>query len=211
MNRLAKDLGIPLQLDAAADALASATPAKIDVASVNDHVFLCNSVMGTTVAYSVGRARLRGRPLPERLSKYWAIIREVLSSRRKISIAVDNGLERMRLRALSVVVTNNSYDEEMPWLQRPRLDKGHLTMYVSKHQSGWGMARALVRAVLGHWHGDANVTVLKGSEFVIHSPRRRKRLANDGEVGKFATPLRYAIDQRALYVLVPRAEPRTPN
>jgi diacylglycerol kinase family enzyme len=80
MNRLAKDLGIPLELDAAAEALATAMPAKIDVASVNDQIFLCNSVMGTTVGYSVGRARLRGRPLPNRLSKYWAIIREVLSS-----------------------------------------------------------------------------------------------------------------------------------
>ena len=42
---------------------------------------------------------------------------------------------------------------------------------------------------------------LTGTSFVIHSSDRRKRLANDGEIGKFATPLRYEIVPRALSVL----------
>jgi hypothetical protein len=36
---------------------------------------------------------------------------------------------------------------------------------------------------------------------VIHSPLKRKRLANDGEISKFDTPLRYEIVPRALTVL----------
>jgi diacylglycerol kinase family enzyme len=201
MNRLAKDLEIPLDVAQAAEYLATASPSKIDVAKVNGSIFLCNSVMGTTLRYSVSRARLRGKPVTERLPKYVSAIREVLSSRQKISIAVDDGEERMRIRALSVVVTNNGYDETTPWLRRPKLDGGQLTMYVSRHRSGWGMAKAVVRAILGLWDGDPEMAKLTGSEFVIHSPKRRKRLANDGEIAKFDTPLRYEICPRALTVL----------
>lgn len=201
MNRVAKDLEIPLRLEDAAAYLADATPIQIDVAKVNGSIFLCNSVMGTTLRYSVARARLRGRPALNRIPKYLATIRNILSSRRTIAIVVDNGEERLGIRALSVVVTNNGYDETTPWLRRPKLDGGKLTMYVSKHRSGWGMAKALARAIIGSWHGDPEMAKLTGSSFVIHAKNRRKRLANDGELGKFDMPLRYEVMPRALTVL----------
>jgi diacylglycerol kinase family enzyme len=206
MNRLAKDLEIPLTLPEAAAYLAAATPSKIDVAKVNDSIFLCNSVMGATLRYSVGRARLRGRPVLERIPKYFSLIRGILSSRRTLSIVVDNGDERLAIRALSVAVTNNGYDESTTWLRRPKLDGGKLTMYVSKHRNGWGMAKALARALIGRWHGDPEMAKLTGTSFVIHSTDRRKRLANDGEISKFDTPLRYEILPRALTVLTKDAE-----
>ncbi len=200
MNRLAKDLEIPLDLTQAAQFLARAKPMNMDVAKVNGSLFLCNSLMGATLRYSVGRARLRGRPATERLPRYFALIREILASRRKISIAVDNGKELIRIRALSVAVTNNGYDEDTVWLRRSKLDRGKLTMYVSKHRSGWGLAKALLRALLGRWD-DPEMTKITGTGFVIHSPLKRKRLANDGEISKFDTPLRYEIVPRALTVL----------
>ena len=200
-NRLAKDLEIPLRLEQAVAFLATATPSKIDVAKVNDSIFICNSLMGATLRYSLGRARLRGRPATERLPKYLALIRDVLSSRRKISIVVDSGTEQMRIRALSVAVTNNGYDETTTWLRRSRLDGGKLTMYVSQHRSGWGLAKAMARALLGLWHGDPDVTKLVGSKFVIYSPKRRRRLSNDGEVGKYDMPLVYEVLPQSLTVL----------
>jgi diacylglycerol kinase family enzyme len=201
MNRLAKDLEIPLDLASAAAYLATATPSRIDVAKVNGSIFLCNSLMGLTLRYSVARARMRGKPVTQRLPKYFATIREILSSRDKISITVDHGENRMRLRALSVAVTNNGYDENMTWLRRPRLDGGKLTMYVSKHRSGWGLAKAVGRALLGRWKGDPEMAKFTGDSFVINAPSRRKRLANDGEISKFETPLHYEICPRALIVM----------
>jgi diacylglycerol kinase family enzyme len=201
MNRLAKDLAIPLALSEAAEFLSTARPTQIDVAKVNGSIFLCNSLMGATLRYSVGRARLRGRPATERLPKYFGLIRDILSSRSKISIAVDSGSELLRVRALSVAVTNNSYDESTPWLRRSQLDRGKLTMYVSQHRSGWGLAKAVARAMLGRWGGDPEMTKLTGTQFVIHAPSGRKRLANDGEISKFDTPLMYEIVPRALKIL----------
>lgn len=208
MNRLAKDLAIPLDLAQAAGFLAVAQPKAMDVATVNGSIFLCNSLMGATVRYSVGRARLRGKPAHERLPKYFRLIREILSSRRKISIAIDDGDKLLRLRALSVAVTNNGYDEHAPWLTRSQLDHGKLTLYVSKHRSGWGLARALVLAMLGLWRDDPAIEKFTGMRFVIRSPQKRKRLSNDGEIAKFDTPLTYEVVPRALNVLAaPDSDP----
>jgi diacylglycerol kinase family enzyme len=203
MNRLAKDLGIPLDLPSAAAALARARPTQIDVGSVNGEIFLCNSVMGATLRYSFGRAKLRGKPAHERLPRYFALIRDILGSRRKLSIVVDHKEERLRIRAMSLVVANNGYDETPGALRRPNLAGGQLTMYVSKHRSGWGLAKALVRAMLGRWQGDPEMMKLVGREFAIHARRGRKWLANDGELSRFNTPLRYESVPRALTVLVP--------
>ncbi|HIE70183.1 MAG TPA: hypothetical protein EYP98_08375, partial [Planctomycetes bacterium] len=74
LNRLARDLQIPLRLEDAARFLATASPNKIDVAKVNGSIFLCNSLMGASLHFSVGRARLRGKPASERLQKYLALI-----------------------------------------------------------------------------------------------------------------------------------------
>ena len=202
LNRLAKDLEIPPQLEAAARFLAASVPSKIDVAKVNDEIFLCNSLIGASLHFSVGRAKLRGRPASERWPKYLALIGSVLSCRRKISIRVDNGAEQVHIRALSIAVTNNGYDETTPWLRRPRLDRGKLTMYVSQHRSGLGMVKALLRAMFGLWHGDPDLTKIVGSQFVIHSRSRRRTLSNDGEIQRIATPLRYEIIPQSLTVLM---------
>jgi len=206
LNRLARDLEIPLRVEDAARFLAAASPNKIDVAKVNGSIFLCNSLMGASLHFSVGRARLRGKPASERLPKYLALIGAVLSCRRKISIVVDNGSEQLHIRALSLAVTNNGYDEQTPWLRRSRLDRGKLTLYVSEHRNGWGMVKALARASVGLWHGDPDMSKLTGSQFVIQSKTRRRTLSNDGEVHVFETPLRYEIVPQSLTVLMRQAD-----
>lgn len=201
LNRLARDLEIPLRPAEAADFLAHATPSRIDVAKVNGEIFLCNSLMGATLHYTVVRARLRGRPFLDRVPRYFALIRSVLAARRKISVVVDHGEQRISIRALSVAVTNNGYDETTPWLRRSRLDQGKLTLYVSKHRTGWGLAKAFARALVGRWDGDPAIAKHTGTTFVIHAHKRRARLANDGELAKFNTPLHYEIEPGALHVL----------
>jgi len=66
---------------------------------------------------------------------------------------------------------------------------------------GGFLGGAVVRALLGRWEGDPEMAKVTGQSFVIRSPRRLKRLANDGEISKFETPLRYEICPRALAVM----------
>jgi diacylglycerol kinase family enzyme len=204
LNRLARDLKIPLKLPEAVATLAAARTARIDVGDVNGRIFLCNSVFGPPAAFSAHRQALRGRPPIERLRGYLWALKEVLRSRRRLDVDVDNGHARIQLRALSMAVSNNRYAERPSLLlEKDGLHHGVLAAYISRHPSGWAMARAVVRAMLGRLKFDGDVVQLEGHRIEVAARRSRVRLSNDGELEVIAMPLRYTIRPRALTVLVP--------
>lgn len=102
MNRLARDLNMPLTVPEAAGALAAGRTARIDVADVNGRIFLCNSLFGPPALYSAQRQALRGRPLMERVKGYVSVVMEMLRSRRRVDVdgrAHDRGVGASRADA----------------------------------------------------------------------------------------------------------------
>jgi len=208
LNRTARDLGIPLDPAGAITALAAAEIVTIDVAEVNGHVFLCNSLMGLPPQISERRQELRGKIIPARIAGYFGILRNILRARRKIEMTIDDDKETRRVRAFSVAISNNPYSEEPSFvLRRNALDTGKLGLYISKHRSGLQLMWVLLRAAFGQWSGDPNFERLTAKTIVIHSKHRHMRLSNDGEVERLDMPLQYRMRPRALRVLVPRKQP----
>ncbi|MEZ5900555.1 MAG: diacylglycerol kinase family protein [Hyphomicrobiaceae bacterium] len=204
MNLLAKDLNMPLDLHAAASALCSGEVRLVDVASVNGNIYLCNSMMGLPPKFAARRQSLRGRPLLERIAGYFDILRRMLASRAQLTISLEDGAQERKLRVMSVAVANNSYADTAQFgLSRPRLDEGHLTVYASRHTSGWDLAMGFARALFGSWKGDPMISQFTAERFTLRTSAHRVKLSNDGEVEDFQTPLRYEIRARALKLLVP--------
>ena len=204
LNRLARDLNVPLTLPEAAAVLARSEIKAIDVGEVNGHVFLCNSVFGLPAIFSQYRQSLRGKPATERLRGYLSALRDILRSRRRMELDVDHGHAQMRLRVLSMAVSNNPYIERPSlMLAKDGLHHGVLAAYVSQHPSGWAMARSVVRAMLGRFKSDPHIVHFEAHEIGISGRRSRIRLANDGEIETFEMPLQYRIRPAALKVLVP--------
>jgi diacylglycerol kinase family enzyme len=204
LNRMARDLNIPLDIASAAEALATSKAGMIDVASLNGKIFLCNSLIGLPPEYSAERQRMRGRPWRERMVGYSRAIKTILSSRKRLRITIDDGAEQKPLRVISLAVANNAYCEEPGLgLVRPHLDKGELAVYASRHRSGWAMVRAMIRAVLGRWKGDPHLMQFRGHDITVRVARNWLRVSNDGEVETYATPLRYKSHPKALKILLP--------
>lgn len=204
LNRLARDLKIPLDLNEAAEALAGGSIKSIDVASVNDKIYLCNSLLGLPPEFSAVRQSLRGKPFIERAKGYIRVVRTILASRNRLRITIDDGAEQTPLRVLSLAVANNAYCEQPGLgLVRPNLDGGELAVYASRHRSGWAMMRAMVRAIVGRWKGDPHLQQFRGHDLTVRIARPRVRLSNDGEVETYATPLRYKIHPKALKIVMP--------
>ncbi len=210
MNRLARDLKIPLSLPEAATVLARSEVRAIDVAEVNGRIFLCNSTFGLPVVFSRYRQSVRGKPVWVRLKGYLSALREILRSRRRMDLDIDHGHSRMRLRVLSMAVSNNRYIEKPSlMLEKNGLHHGVLAGYVSQHPSGWAMARAVVRAMLGRFKSDPHIVHFEAHEIDISARRSRVRLSNDGEIETIDLPLKYRIRPGALKVLVPANPSRT--
>lgn len=204
LNRLARDLNIPLDLEQAASALAHAEMRQIDMAELNGRPFTCNSLIGLPPIYSRQRQRQRGQPLIPRIRGYASVLRHIARSRRKLTIVVDDGVERRKVRALSIAVSNNLYaDAAGVMLKRPVLDRGELGVFVSRHENGFGLAVAFVRAMLGRLGSDPKMEVSIAHKLEISTRKRALRVSNDGEVEIIETPLRYRSLPKSLKVLAP--------
>jgi diacylglycerol kinase family enzyme len=205
VNRLARDLGIPLEPRAALRALAHGGFREIDVAEVNGDIFLCNSMLGLPSQISEERQNLRGRPFFQRARGYFKLLRTILASSRRIELSLDGDTAKSRrVRVLSLAVSNNLYRRE-PALTftRQALDGGKLGVYIAKTHSGLGLLWVLARAAMGLWTGDERLDSLAAKRVVISAKRKRLRLSNDGEVETLKTPLRYQIHPKALTVFAP--------
>ncbi|MEZ5816246.1 MAG: diacylglycerol kinase family protein [Hyphomicrobiaceae bacterium] len=205
INRLARDLGIPLDYEQAADALAQGHVRSMDVAELNGRIFLCNAMLGLTTQFSSERQKLRGKSTLERVTGYLSVVRNLLRGQRRIAVSIDDGTGSLHTKVISLVVTNNPFtDEASLALHRPELDKGRLAAYAARHAAGWQVAGAALRAMLGRLDGDSKVIQLQSSRLTVDLPARSQiRLSIDGEVEDVATPLRFTIRPKALKVLVP--------
>lgn len=207
-NLLARDLGIPLDIDAATAELSAMKPRNIDVAELNGRVFLHKAVIGTFPEIAEARENVRGDgSLSARLEFARYFLRRV-SDARRIAVQIDpaHGGQKRVERAQAVAVANNSYDEGVGrFFSRERLDRGMLTLYVLKRLSLLGMVRLALEMVAGRWQQDRALAIEYVDAVELKVKRESVQVMIDGEVETVATPLAFRIRPLSLSVLSPSA------
>lgn len=204
MNLLAKDLGLPLDLDGAVAVLRAVAVRAIDVGEVNGRVFLINSVLGLPARMAKHREARRGRMgAVDYLRMAMGLVRHVGRYPRLTATgSIDGHERRLSVRALAVI--NNDYDEAPGQiLTRSTVDGGRLTLYLFPKLSVPGMLRLGLGFAMGSWRHLPGLERHAVTDLTITAPRRSLRVMNDGEVSLMASPLTYRIRPRALRVIVP--------
>ena len=204
LNHFAKDLGIPLELDAAVRNVAEGKRVEVDVGEVNDRIFLNNSSLGLYPDIVRDREKQQHRlGRGKWLAAAWAA---VAALRRfpflDVGVAVDG---RQHARSTPFVfIGNNEYTMHgLAIGERERLDGGTLSLYVAQRPGRLGLVRFAWRALWGRLAQERDFDVMLSDKFDIKTRHRRLRVATDGEVTVMATPLRYRIRPAALAVIVP--------
>jgi diacylglycerol kinase family enzyme len=204
LNHFAKDLGIPLELDAAIANLASGVPVRVDVGEVNGRIFLNNSSLGLypdIVRDREKQQRRLGR------GKWPAALWASLAALRRypfLSIRLEVEGTRLARRTPFVFIGNNAYTMQgLAIGVRERLDAGALSLYVAQHPTRFGLLRFAFDALRARLGEERDFDVLQAGGFEIDTHRARLRVATDGEVTVMAPPLRYRSRPGALEVLVP--------
>jgi diacylglycerol kinase family enzyme len=211
LNHFAKDLGIPLELPDAARVIATGQPRAIDVASVNDRVFVNNSSIGLYPMVVRHRDQVQ-----ERLGhgKWYAMFLAIVAVFRRfplvrVRVRVDG--EDWHRTTPFVFVGNNQYEIESFNLGgRTSLEKGDLCVYFANRTGRLGMLRLALRALVGRLRQDSDFNALCATEVVIDTHRPRISVAFDGEVETLTPPLTYRIRPRALNVVLPAAQDGQP-
>jgi len=204
LNHFAKDLGIPLDLHAAARSIVKGRPHPIDVAQLNNRVFVNNSSIG--LYPHVVRHRDQ---LCQRLGhgKWYAMLVAFIVMFRRfpvVNIRMSINGENVLTTAPFVFIGNNEYSiDGMEIGQRDSLENGTLSLYFANRTGRLGMLRLALRALIGRLRQDRDFEAKRAAELWIDSPRHEISVAIDGEVIRQSPPLHYRILPKSLMVMLP--------
>jgi diacylglycerol kinase family enzyme len=197
MNLLARDLGFPADLDEAIGALAEAQPRRVDLATLNGRPFHTLSGIGFYSQMARAREETRGFALGRFVGFGIAALRAVRRSG-KLRLTLDVDGRKMEAEAAAAIVTNNRFDVD--W-RRPALDDGALEVHVAEDSGAFDKLKTLADLLAGTWRENPGIHSFVAREIAIGGIRRRLWVSTDGELHREHTPLRYAIQPRALNVL----------
>jgi len=196
-------LNIPFDLEAAAQTIVAGHTTDVDVAEVNNRIFLNNSSLGLYPIIVRERQKQQRLGFGKWPAFFWAIIQ---AFRRypllDVRLRVNN--ELLETKSPFVFIGNNQYAMDLLNVGlRERLDKGVLSIYITHRTSRLRLIVLALRAVFGRMRNDKDFLALRSNEVKIQSAHRRLRVALDGEITVMEPPLEYSIRPRALRVIVP--------
>lgn len=205
LNHLARDLGLPTDLDEAAKVAATGKATAIDVAEVNGHVFVNNASIGLYPLMVRTREGLQdGKGWPKWLSTIPAAY-AALERFPHHRLHVDLGKGERRIVTPLLFVGNNAYSLAAGEIgQRASLTGGKLSVYAVAHRSRLALLWFAARALVGRARHDVDFVTLGECEtLTVRSSGGSIEIALDGEVQRLASPLEFRIRPGALRVVVP--------
>ncbi|MEO5492492.1 MAG: diacylglycerol kinase family protein [Sphingomonas sp.] len=204
LNHLARDLGLPTDLEEAAKVAATGKATAIDVAQVNGHVFVNNASIGlypTMVREREGLQDDKGWP------KWLSALPAAFAALERLPhhrLRIDLGQGERSIVTPLLFVGNNTYSLEAGALgQRASLTDGKLSVYAVSHRSRLALLWFAARALVGRAHRDLDFITLGECETLkVWSTGDSIEIALDGEVRRLDSPLEFKIRPAALKVVV---------
>jgi diacylglycerol kinase family enzyme len=211
-NYFARTHGLPLDVAEATAQLLAARPVPVQVAAINQQVFLVNASVGLYPQLLEDREAWKSRFGRNRLVALGAAFATLMRTpnRMKLSIKLD-GIKR-ELRTLTLFVGNNRLQleqvgvaEQEPGAAKP--DSGRVTAVVLKPIGTLGMLRLMLSGALGSLGEAEGIEHFEFEHMVVKPPSvmrlRRMKVAFDGEVARMKPPLNFRVLPEPLYLLKP--------
>jgi YegS/Rv2252/BmrU family lipid kinase len=204
LNHFARDLGLPTDIEEAVEVIAGRSERRVDVAEMNDRIFINNSAIGLYPLMVLDRDLQRKRlGRSKRLAMIVASVRTLARfNHQRLTLTVND--EREQVDTPLLFVGNNDYriDIGAPG-QRESLDDGKLSVFVMRKKTRRGLIAASIRALLNRARDDDMVTIDNVERLRVTSHRSALSVSLDGEVMHAAPPLDYRIRKKALRVIAP--------
>ena len=207
LNHFAKDLGIPLDLEAAVRTITEGEVAAVDVGEVNGRIFINNSSLGIYPQIVSRREAQQQRLARGKWTAFfWATI-QALRRFPFLDLRIAFEGQQIVRRTAFLFVGNNEYKIAGFELgSRACVNAGKLGLYLSQGTGRFGLFRLAFHALFGRVDQAKDFDVFCVNEARVATGKRRLLVACDGEVERMQTPLHYRIRPAALRVVVPRTE-----
>jgi diacylglycerol kinase family enzyme len=203
LNHFAKDVGIPLNLEAAIYNLFTGKIRKVDVGEVNGRVFVNNSGIGFYPHFVRQREQLERLGHVKRVAALLAmqaLVRRYFRLRMKLHMNEAEALEHL---TPFLFVGNNRYQTSgLDIGRRLELETGRLWVCTAPKKGRKNVWRMALRTLIGR-PTDQDLNAFEAEELWAETGTKRINVSIDGEVGLMAVPLHYQTRPRALKVIVP--------
>jgi diacylglycerol kinase family enzyme len=204
LNHFARDLGIPTKLEEAAKLIGERPERRVDVAEMNERVFINNSAIGLYPLMVLDRDLQRKRlGRSKRLAMIVASLRTLVRfGHQRLTLTVND--QKARVDTPLLFVGNNAYriDLGAPG-QRESVEDGELSVFVMRKKTRAGFIAASVRALFNRTRSDDMVQLEDVQRLRVASRKPVLAVSLDGEVVRAEPPLDYRIRSKALRVIAP--------
>ncbi|MBA3896627.1 MAG: hypothetical protein H0X36_05750 [Sphingomonadaceae bacterium] len=200
-NHLARELGIPMDLEGAAVVIAARATRRIDLSRAGDRTFVNNASIG--IYPRMVRAR-DAQNLPKWLANFpaaWTTLKQARHHRLRLTLDGSTDVVRTPL----LFVGNNIYSLDAGHVgTREAMDDGKLSVFAVADRSRLGLIGFALRTLAGRGDPERDFCALGICERLTVDARGRGiDVAIDGEVMRLSTPLEFAVRPGALTVLAP--------
>ncbi|MEA2606161.1 MAG: diacylglycerol kinase [Chloroflexota bacterium] len=200
---IARSLGIPREISAAADILVTGEIATVDVGRASDGLFFEMASVGINAAVLGEAHKLAEGSYRSILGLLRAII-----VYRPATMTIELDDETVRTGALMIVIANTPFTGAgLTLAPDARMDDGLFDVAVYRHFSRWELIRHGLSIIAGRRSYSPKVRTYRSATVRIDSRRPLPARADARDLG--TTPLELKIVPRALRVIVPRSTDRT--
>ena len=204
LNHFARDLGISTNIEEAIKLIASRPERRVDVAEMNDRLFINNSAIGLYPLMVIDRDLQRVRlGRSKRLAMIVASLRTLARfNHQRLTLTVND--QQARIDTPLLFVGNNEYRTDIGAAgQRESIEDGELSVYVMRKKTRRGLIAASIRSLLNRSRPDDMVRIEGVERLCVSSRKRQLAVSLDGEVVRAKPPLDYKIRKKALRVIAP--------
>ncbi|HJS84842.1 MAG TPA: lipid kinase [Acetobacteraceae bacterium] len=199
-NDLARTLGLPLDLEEAAQIVAAGKTRRIDLGEVNGHPYFNVASIG----FGVDLARALTRDSKRRFGPLGYAIAGLRALRRlrPFRAEIVHGETTYVSRTVHVAVGNGRhYGAGMTVAEHARIDDGQLDVYSLEVDSAWRLLLMLPALRSGRHRAWSEIRTLAGEEIIVRT-RHRRSVNTDGEITT-RTPAHFRVLRGALEVYAP--------
>jgi len=204
LNHFARDLGLPTDIKEAVEVIAGLSERRVDVAEMNDRIFINNSAIGLYPLMVLDRDLQRKRlGRSKRLAMIVASVRTLVRfNHQRLTLTVND--EKAGIDTPLLFVGNNDYRIDLGAAgQRESVEDGRLSVFVMRKKTRRGLIASSIRALFNRARSDDMVQLEGVERLRVASRRSTLAVSLDGEVVRSAPPLDYKIRKKALRVIAP--------
>ena len=205
-NYVARNLGLPTDMDAAAEVIAHGRPAPVHVGEINGRLFLNNAGFGLYSDVIERREQDKRRFGRRRIVAFVSGMRCLAEPHpvHRIQITADGREHELRTTTLFFGVNAlqlANYNVEAARF----VERGELAVLSLRLDSRLDIAAAAAAALFGKLEAARSVDATHASSVRVTTRRRSLKVAIDGEIVMLQTPLRVRMVPGGLHVMLPIA------